>query len=402
MTLLLCVLALSYLGSMLMQGRALSGYGLPSGSEWLLLGIVLGPQVLGSVDRGHVSGFEPLAAMAVSWLAFVFGTSFVRGVRRAGVRAVLFGTLLALVSAAAVSAAVYFIGRHGLSLRGLDLLTVSLGAGLVSAETTRYAVGWVVERHAARGPLSERIAGLAAADDAVPLLLLAVPFALVAPNAPYAVAWWGWSLATLALGALLGMTSAVLLRFAASASDAFGVLLGAALLGSGIAWRLGLSALTVMFALGVTLAMFSRHRDELADLLARTEQPVLLPALLLAGTAVHVDLQPTTGIVLAVACGARMLVRGIAGPLVSAVADPNRRPGAVLGLGLLPTGGLTIAVGLACALRFPGTVGNLILAIAVAQTLLGELLGPVSLRIALQRAGEITPPTPGVDAETTA
>jgi Kef-type K+ transport system membrane component KefB len=294
---------------------------------------------------------------------------------------------------------VYFAAQRWLPLHGVDLLTASLGAGLVSAETTRYAIGWVVERYAARGPLSERIAGLAAADDAVPLLLLAVPFALIAPNAPYAVAWWGWSLATLALGALLGMTSALLLRFAASASDSFGVLLGAALLGSGIAWRLGLSALTAMFALGATLAVFSRHRDELTSLLTRTEQPVLLPALLLAGAALHLEITAGAGIVLGVACGTRMLVRGLAALLVGAVADPSRRPGPMLSLALLPTGGLTITLGLACTLRFPGAVGDLILAVAVAQTLLGELLGPTGLRIALRRAGEITEAPRGVDAE---
>jgi len=399
MTLLLCVLALSYLGSTLMRGRALRGFGLPSGSEWVVLGFLLGPHVLGSVDRSRVVGFEPLAAMAVSWMAFIMGTRYARGVRSAGVRAALFGTLLALCTAGAVAGCVYFVAQRWLPLRGVDLLTASLGAGLVSAETTRYAIGWVVERYAARGPLSERIAGLAAADDAVPLLLLAVPFALLAPNAPYAVAWWGWSLATLALGALLGMTSALLLRFAASASDSFGVLLGAALLGSGIAWRLGLSALTAMFALGATLAVFSRHRDELTSLLTRTEQPVLLPALLLAGAALNLDIHAGTGIVLGVACGARMLVRVLAAPLVGAVADPSRRPGPVLGLALLPTGGLTITLGLACTLRFPGAVGDLILSIAVAQTLLGELLGPLGLRSALRRAGEITEAPRGVDAE---
>jgi Kef-type K+ transport system membrane component KefB len=391
MTLLLCVLALSYVGSMLMQGRALRGFGLPSGSEWLLLGIVVGPHVLGSVDPGLLRAFEPLAAMGVGWLAFVTGAGFVRGVRQAGARAVLLGCALALGCVGAVGLCVYAVAQRALPLRGVELWIVAAGAGLVSCETTRYAALWLVARHHAHGPLVERIAGLAAGDDAVPLLLLAVPFSLLAPSATYSIPWWGWSIATLALGVLLGMTSAMLLRFSAGASHAIGVLLGAALLASGIAWRLGLSAPTVMFALGLTIALGSRHRDDVADLLGRTEHPVLLPVLLLAGASVRFELDLGLGLVVASACAARMLVRALAGPLVGGVTEGRARPGPALGLGLLSTGTLTSIAGLAFALRFPGVVGNVVLCTAIAQTLIGELLGPACLRSALIRTGEIAP-----------
>lgn len=397
MTLLLAVLALSYVGGMLMGGRALRGYGLPSGSEWVLLGIALGPHVLGSVEVSVLRAFDPIAAMGVAWLSFVHGAGIARAVRRAGARAALLGVALALASGGAVLVSVYLVGAHVLALDASELRTLAIGAALVSCTTTRHAVGWVVQRYGAAGPLSERIAGLSAADDAVPLLVMAVPFALTAPSNPYSVTWWELCLLTLALGALLGITSAVLLRVEASTERMMGVLLGAALLGTGIAWRLGLSALAAMLVLGMTLALLSGRREELGRLLGRAEHIVLLPALLLAGASLRWEASWAIALLLTTACAARLLVRVLVAPLLTTTIERAQRPGFLLSLGLMPTGGLTVCVGLAFTLRFPGVVGELVLATAIAQTLLGELLGPAALRLSLQRAGEIAADDPSTN-----
>ena len=55
---LLGLLVLAYLGSILVGGRTIRGFGLASGAEYLVLGFVLGPQVL--------VGRRPLAGRIVS------------------------------------------------------------------------------------------------------------------------------------------------------------------------------------------------------------------------------------------------------------------------------------------------------------------------------------------------
>jgi hypothetical protein len=59
--LLMGLLVLSYIGSFLVGGRAIRGFGLPSGSEYLLLGFVIGPNVLGLIERSMLDSFEPIA-----------------------------------------------------------------------------------------------------------------------------------------------------------------------------------------------------------------------------------------------------------------------------------------------------------------------------------------------------
>jgi hypothetical protein len=272
---------------------------------------------------------------------------------------------------------------------------LAAGVGLVSCETAQHAVQWVVSRHGASGPLAELVGEIADCDDLVPLLGLMVAFSAVRGAIlpigvlPVALEWWTSVLGTLVLGILLGAVTATLLRAEPRASDGWGALLGAALLGIGVAWRLGMSPQTVTFVLGMSLAAFSRHGVELRSMFARTERPVLLPTLVLAGAQVKVDhIAPFVSIT-ALALAVRLVVRLVMAPAFAGLAGAPRDVTAPLALGLLPTGALTIAIGLVYDMRFPGPVGDTVLAVATVFTIFGEIVGPASLRRALLGAGEI-------------
>lgn len=388
MSLLLTLLALAYVGSMLMRGRGLSGYGLPSGSEWLLLGLILGPLGLRVVDGDDLRAFDPIAAVGLSWVALVIGAALA-GERTAGQRAAtVAGIALALASALVIAAGVYLVAGAFPALQGTDRWILAAGAGLASCETTHHAVAWVATRHAAQGPLAKFLSRMASVDDVVPLVLLGVPFAMQ-PAPPWQLPVWLWSASPLVLGLVLGVTSASLLSFEKHPERAWGVILGAALLCAGIAWRVGISPLGATLALGVSAVGFSRHAQGLRQMLARTEHAVLLPSLVLAGASLRIVPSALLIASLAVACVGRVALHLLAAPLVARAAGVVARPGARLGLGLLPTGSVTILVGLSYALRFPDGAGPMVLAIALVQTLLGEALGPAALRAALQQAGEI-------------
>jgi hypothetical protein len=53
---------------------------------------------------------------------------------------------------------------------------------------------------------------------------------------------------------------------------------------------------------------------------------------------------------------------------------------------------LSLAIALATSLRFPDTFGSTVLVGAAAVALAGELVGPASLRTALDRSGELGAP----------
>jgi Kef-type K+ transport system membrane component KefB len=390
--LLMGLLVLSYLGSLLVTGRAVHGAGLPSGIEYVALGFVLGPHLLGLFGADSLEAFEPVVQVAVGWLAFAVGLDFAfTGDKRVRVGSLLLGSIGALLTGGAVAAATWLtMQRLRVALTGTERLLLAGGLGAACSETTRHAVRWVVQQHRARGPLADRIDEIAHADDLFPLLAVAVLFALeptrsVAVKLPLR----DWPAITVGLGLLLGAGAALLLRSEMKMEDTWAVLFGVSLIAIGTTARLGLSTLTASFFMGLAVSLLSRHGTELRAMVGPTERPVLLPALVLAGARLDLRATPSLPWIAAATIGARFAAKIIEGWLLAAASGHARKAGALVGLSLLSSGALAMCIGLAFALRFPGPVGDTVLAVAAVTAVVGEFVGPVRLRRALQASGEI-------------
>ena len=385
--LLLGLLLLAYLGSNLVGGRAIRGFGLPSGSEYLVLGFALGPHVLDVLGRSLAHTFEPVVLVGTGWLALVVGVGYVRVADRwiSPARAAA-GVLLGVLSCVAVTAAVYFAAPLLGGFQGFRRIAIALGMGACASATTRHSVRWVVERHGARGPLADFAADAARASAIVPPLALTVLFALAPGGGLPSVPVLGRIGITLAFGAALGLVAVLLLGRDFRRDESWGVLLGTGLLTVGATDRAGLSLLGAMFAMGLTLAA-SRHRLEIKAMLTPTEKPVLLPVTLLAGAYVNLKLPTSVFLLVGVAVLVKLLTRVVLGTALSA--GPARGTGADFGVSMLASGGFTIAAALAFSTRVPGATSDAVLLFAVVSTILGEWLSPAALRRSLDRAGEL-------------
>jgi hypothetical protein len=395
--LLMGLLVLSYLGSFLVGGRTLRGAGLPSGVEYVALGFLFGPHVLDLVGGDMLASFEPVVQVALGWLAFAVGLDFgFAGEKRVRIGSLVLGTLGAIVTGGSVAAATWFALRAmhvGGSVR--DQILLAGGIGAACSETTRHAVRWVVERENAHGPLAERLNEIAHADDLLPLLAVAVLFALApTPDVTVPLALRDWPAITVGIGLLIGGGASLLVRSELKLDETWAVLFGVSLLAIGATARLQLSTLTASFFLGLAMSAFSKHGRELRAMVAPTERPVLLPALVLAGA--HIDFQssPYLALVATAAIAARLFAKLFTGWLMSAASKSARKGGGLVGLSLMSSGALAISIGLAFALRFPGQVGDSVLVVAAVSALFGEFVGPVRLRLSLVHAGEIDAPSP--------
>ncbi|NUO50531.1 MAG: potassium transporter Kef [Polyangiaceae bacterium] len=389
---LMGLLVLAYFGSMLVGGRAIRGFGLPSGTEFVLLGIFVGPHFMGFVTRSGLASFEPLVAFALTWLGLTIGLHYgVVGDRRISKKRLLAGLGLATLTLAitgGVTAAVAFVVTP---YRGNQLAVLALGCAAASTETTRHAVRWVTERYGASGPLSQLVADVSEADDAIPIGALAI-LAVLVPQSDAVVLplpAWVLGLGTVAAGGVIGATCAALVDIEPRTSQRWGIVLGSLLLAGGISLRLGLSAVTTAFVMGIVASALASTRAVLARMVATSERAVMLPSLFLAGAYVSWPSSPALVGVVAAGFIARVLAKLFMARLLTRGEEAERAPRVSLGLGLLPAGVLTMTVGLACALRFPGPVGDTILALAAVNAAVGEVIGPAMLRRAMKLAGEI-------------
>jgi hypothetical protein len=390
--LLMGLLVLSYLGSFLFGGRTGTVAGLPSGVEYVALGFVFGPHVLDFVGGDMLASFEPVVQVALGWLAFAVGLDFgYAGDQRVRPGSLLLGTLGSLITGGAVAAATWFaLPALHVAVTPREHILLAGGVGAACSETTRHAVRWVVQRQNARGPLAQRLNEIAHADDLLPLLAVAVLFALApTPDVTVPLPLRDWPAITVGIGLLIGGGASLLVRSELKLDETWAVLFGVTLLAIGATARLALSTLTASFFLGVAMAALSKHGRELRGMVAPTERPVLLPALVLAGA--HIDFQssPQLGFVAAAAIVARLIAKLVIGWLLAVGSREARKAGGLVGLSMMSSGALAISIGLAFALRFPGRVGDTVLVIAAVSALFGEFVGPFRLRRSLEQAGEI-------------
>ena len=392
---LMGLLLLSYLGAFLTSGSKGLGPGLPSASEFLVVGVLAGPLVFNAVTHASLETFDPIAYVAAGWLALSSGLEYgYAGSRRVSLVRIALGVSLALACGALVAGAIWLLAPLFAALTVADRVLLAGGIGCVCAESSRHGIEWLIRRHSAHGAVTSLLRDLSHSDEVVPIAAVALLFALRPPvHAIVHLPPIGWAAVTIGMGVLLGSLTALLLARDLRVAESWGTLLGTSLMTIGLAARLDLAALTAMFALGATIAWFSRHGSDIRAMVHTTERAVVLPALVLAGARIDPSTIGRLGFLVPVAIAVRLVMKVIGGSLVR-LSGPARGQSALFGLGLASSGGMSILIGLMMALRFPGRIGDTVLATAVAVTLVGELTGPVFLRRILGRAGEIPEPDP--------
>jgi Kef-type K+ transport system membrane component KefB len=390
--LLMGLLVLSYLGSFLVSRRSVGGVGLPSGIEYVTLGFALGPHALDLIAARDIDAFEPVAQVALGWLAFGLGLDFgFANEKRVKLGRIAFGFFGALLTGGAVAVVTWvLVERLGIGGSRTDRILLTGGIAAVCCETTRHSVGWVIGPQKTLGPLADFINDIAHADDLFPLVPVGVLFALDPSQGiilPMPIL--DWSLVTAGLGLVMGAGAALLMRSEMPVEDTWAALFGVSLLVVGTAARLGLSTLTASFVMGLAVSALSRRGPRLRAMVGPTEHPVLLPALVLAGA--RVDFRVTSALpwIAAAAVGARLLSKVVVGWALAIGSRPARAAGPLVGLSLSSSGALSMCIGLAFALRFPGVVGDSVLAVAVLSAIIGEFVGPARMRRALLSAGEL-------------
>jgi hypothetical protein len=253
-------------------------------------------------------------------------------------------------------------------------------------------VQWVIGRFGAKGAVTKLLGELAASDDFAPLVAVGAIFAFhPAPGLGMILPPWGWFAASVALGALLGTVTALLLR-RAEGYAAWGALIGTLLLGVGTASRFGFCTIFVTFVMGIALAAVSPTRRALRKLVVPTERAVLYPMLLLAGA--RLDPRPllesrVLGALVALALLTRIVVKLFSGAVVRVVVPAARPAGMGLGIVLLSAGPVSISIAFVFALRFPGAIGDTLLTCAAASCVLGEIVSTFALKRLLTDVGEI-------------
>ena len=352
-------------------------YLIVSGAEYLLLGILLGPQVSGLVDLRMVQSFAPVILLALGWMGAIIGVRLHLPtlVATPGLvfRLAMMETVITLVMVAAVETGV-FVWLLGYTVA--DALVPAVAMGAIATASASAGIELSTRLLGNTGPIVRQLATSATVNAFVAVvtlgLLLSVDHTSAAGGARSPTAT-EWAVITIAIGVLGGMLFHLFLGAEKHVDRMFVSLAGGVILVSGAAAYLNLSPLMAAMFFGAILVNTSRSHAEITSALMRLDRPLYFVMLIFAGA----TWTPSTRswiVPVVVFLIARVVGRIGGARLATRIEGVVPTFGLRWGYALLGQGGLAVALALNYLYHDGARVPNMVFTAAVASVLLTDLL----------------------------
>jgi Kef-type K+ transport system membrane component KefB len=375
---LILAVALAYLATHVAFDWLARRFMLVSGAEYLLLGILLGPQVSGVLSTETLAGLAPLLTLALGWIGAIVGTQFyLPGLIRIPALTYRLAFIEALATLAVVAGVETYVIAW-LARESVDIAVVpAVALGAIAAVSAPAGIEVVARRLGGpRGPIVRQLQVATAIDALVGVVTLGILMCLQHPDEgtlARALTPTEWAVVTVAVGVVGGALFHLFLGGETDADRLFVSLGGAIILVSGAAAYLHLSPVLTAMIVGAMLTNTSRSRAEIAQTLARAERPFYFALLIFGGALWQPSATAWWAVPVIVFLIMRVFAKIGAARLGARVNGALPTVGGDWGKALLGQGGLAIALALDYS-RFRGTVfANVVFTAAVVSVLLTDL-----------------------------
>ncbi|MEX1368436.1 MAG: cation:proton antiporter [Nannocystaceae bacterium] len=380
-----------------------------SGVEYLLLGVLLGPFVLGILDQQVLLALDLFVSTVLGVIGFLVGLEIRRV--RASTEAFLAGggtTAAVIVGVGAASTTIIQVLDPALlSVEPLmfepltatastlvslwvspEALWIGLTIGAAAGTCSAALVATAINRYEVSEERARLLRAMASA--AQLLAVFTFGFAMAGSRATIAASALGltiveWAIITILSGGFTGLLFSIFLGREGDPMRLLVAGVGVIVFAAGVGAALGVSPLFANLFAGLTLALTSSHAAQLDEALRPLRFPTTVLVLLLAGA----TLTPVGGWYLALVPGyllLRTLTLRVFSRLAVSTFVGDSAPG--IGRALLGHGVLASAISLAFAQRFPDLAGPVTTTI-LGGVVLTDLFAMGSLRRYLADAGEI-------------
>ena len=394
---------------------------LPAVTGYLIAGVLIGPYCLGLLGiTGIFSNVEAMKAtsvivqdVALGFIAFAIGTEFkLSSLKKTGKQAAFVGCFQALFTMVVVDG--ILIALHFILGEEVLPLSVAITLGAIATATAPAATIMVVKQYKAKGPLTSLLLPVVALDDAVGLVCFAVSMGIAQTLAQGAAGSVGVIsllvnpllevLLSLALGALMGALLTAVENLFKSNSKRLCltitfVLLTVALaqierefvLPDGQVLELAFSNLLVCMMLGPLFCNICDSADELMEKTDKWTMPILILFFVFSGAELDLTIfaVPTIVLIGVVYVFARVLGKYFGAAISAKLSGCSSSIVKYLGVTLFPQAG--VALGMSAIAANLLADGSVVRNIVLFGVLVYELIGPMLTKIALTRAGDITP-----------
>ncbi|MDF1555654.1 MAG: hypothetical protein P1P84_21455 [Deferrisomatales bacterium] len=336
-----------------------------TGEEFLLLGLLLGPQATGLIDQGTLNGLEPFVGLGLGYVGLVFGMQFrARELAQVPPRYYLATSLQNGIAGTVLAAALAVV--LGIAVPGTKLPLVLAGVATALGSSTSFLFHLDRRTRLGRSEMFRFMRFSSVFDDLFGVVLFGAALCLMHRAGPLGEALP--ALQWLAVSVLLGLASGALLlwvaRMGLGEREELLVLLGMVLFTGGLATHLKLSPVFTNLVAGMLFANLDRRVVRYHEALLTVEKPIYLFMLVLAGALWKVAWAGLP-ILLAVYVASRAAGKYAGGIGAALVIGAGRAPGRHLGLGLSAQSEMSVVMAINLLLLHQTTQGVSLLVSAI-------------------------------------
>jgi Kef-type K+ transport system membrane component KefB len=360
---------------------------LPNVTGYIIAGILIGPYVLNLIPQQMVDNMGFVSDIALAFIAFGVGRFF----KKENFKETGFGVIVITLFESLLAGIIVTISIHYIFHLQWDFCLL---LGAIATATAPASTMVTIRQYHARGNFVNTLLQVVAFDDAVCLIAFSLASAIVnadigaGVSASEIIMPIVYNIGALAAGFVSGVVLSKLMTPKRSEDNRL-ILTISLLLGiAGLCAALDISPLLSCMLFGTTYINMTKDK-ELYKQVERFTPPVLSVFFVVSGMNLDISSFSTLGII-----GISYFIIRIAGKYLGAflgciITKTTKEVRNYLGLALIPQAG--VAIGLAFLGRriLNGTMGNMLLTIILSSSVLYELVGPVSAKIALLRSGSI-------------
>jgi hypothetical protein len=349
------------------------------GSEFLFLGLFLGPAFWNLLDTNTLWGLEPFSALLLGWAGLLFGFQFeIEKLRRFPLE-----YFAAAMVQGGITLGVVYVGTtcalSALILTGVSYQTaVALTLAAAAAGTAQTGLALLPQKTVLRNRSTVRLLSyISGIDGIVSIAIFALAF-LVQPPPSASLAGLGLAGGSplyLVGGGILILIYVLLLSRRREDSDLMLVVIGMVIIASGAASVVGFSPLICNVIVGACIVNLSREKERIFQILLKVEKPVYLLLLVLLGAQWRLE-SPWLLVWGAGFCFSRILGKYMGGAAVCRFIPSMGQSPRHLGLGLLDTGGLPLAILFDCQRRFASPLTDTAVSAVLLAVILNDLIAP--------------------------
>lgn len=397
----------------LLMSRVVKPLKLPAVTGYLVAGILIGPYCLGLLGvKGlgftsvqEVADLSILNDIALGFIAFAIGDEFrLSQLKKTGKQATVIGIFQAVFTTLVVDAALIVL--HFILGEERFPLSVAIILGAIASATAPAATLMVVRQYKAKGKLTSLLLPIVALDDAVGLVIFAVSFGVARTLISGEVNMYSIIVdpiveivISLVFGAIVGWFLSFAEKYFKSNSKRQALVVTAIIFAVAISKikfnighvHVGFSPLLVCMMLGT---IFCNICDFSAELMEKTDKwtaPLFILFFVLSGAELDFSVFKDPSVI---GIGILYIITRTLGKYFGASISANAvkcESGIkkYLGITLLPQAG--VALGMSITAMSIGEQGIIIRNIVLFGVLIYELFGPTMTKIALMKAGDISP-----------